>query len=62
MEAMDLNKARGVGILKENDGTPNCASCTFSSSPTTIVLSHPMPSRSGKLFSVVVVGSITFHL
>lgn len=57
-----VNGARGLGTLEENDCTPNCVSGQFSSSPTTIVLSQPVSSHYGKLFSVVVVGSITVHM
>jgi hypothetical protein len=57
-----LNGARGLGTLKENDCVPNCVSGKFSSSPTSIVLSQPVASHYGKLFSVVVVGSITVHM
>jgi hypothetical protein len=57
-----LNGAHGLGTLEENDCTPNCVSGKFNSSPTTIVLSLPVASHYGKLFSVVVVGSITVHM
>jgi len=56
------NGARGLGTLRENECNPNCVSGQFTSSPTTIVLSQPVASHYGKLFSVVVVGSITIHL
>ncbi len=57
-----LNGARGLGTLRENDCMPNCVSGKFDSSPTTIVLSQPVASHFGKLFSVAVIGSITVRL
>jgi hypothetical protein len=56
------NGARGLGTLRENDCMPNCVSGQFDSSPTSIVLSQPVASHYGRLFSVAVVGSLTFHL
>jgi hypothetical protein len=51
--------ARGHGILKTNQCIPNCAAGKFASAPTTIVLSRPVRTSKGLLFSLVEVPGAT---
>ena len=55
--------AHGNGTLTMNTCQPNCVQGTFTSSRTTISLSAPVhTARYGPLFSVAIVGSISFSL
>ena len=46
--------AQGHGTLYVNDCTPDCAGGTFQTSPTSVTLSDPVPSRTQGLIFVMV--------